>query len=237
MTRHALRPGRLATLGLLALLPLLLAADDERILPASLTKEQRDNLLRFLKEQETPKSYVPKGAKIVDAPPPASAAEVVATKERPIKQYTAQITPHRPVPGEERVTKADVYYYRPSPEKGRPGITIKYTVDLTTGKQVGETEVMTKAHTPLSREELAQAAAAAKEKSEPLKALYQGRDASAVRYEYLQMKINRKSAQFEPGDRVVRFVFTAAPAEGEKPPAPVRVLVNLTKDLVLTDDR
>jgi hypothetical protein len=220
---------------LLAALPALGA--DDRILPASLTKEQKDQLSKFLEDHAAPNRYVPKGAKFVDQAPPATDAEVTATKDKPIKQYTVQITPHRPVPDEERVGKADVYYYRPNPEKGKPGITVKYTVDLATGRQVGDTEVMTKAHTPVSREELAEALATVKEKSEPVKALYKGRDADAVRWEYLQMKINRKSEQFEPGDRVVRFVFTANPAEGQDAPAPVRVIVNLTKDLVIADDR
>jgi len=237
MAQKAFGPGRLAAAGLLlAVLPALRAAD-ERMLPASLPKEQRANLLRFLKEHETPARYVPKGARVVDAPPPAADEKITATRGRPIKQYTVQIKPHRPVPGEEKVTRADVYYYRPNPEKGKPGITVKHTVDLTTGKQVGETEVLTKAHTPVSREELAEAVAAVKEKSEAVKKLYQGREPGAVRWEYLQMKINRKSAEFEPGDRVVRFVFTADPREGEKPPAPVRVLVNLTKDLIVPDNR
>ena len=70
-----------------------------------------------------------------------------------------------------------------------------------------------------------------------MKALYKGREANAVRWEYLQMQINRKSDQFEPGDRVVRFVFTANPLDGEDPPAPVRVIVNLTKDTVIPDER
>jgi hypothetical protein len=228
----------LAALAGLFLAALALAqTPDERALPATLSKEQRANLLEFLKGQERPTRYVPKGAKIVDAPPPAADAEITATKERPIRQFTAQIKAHRPVPGEERVTKADVYYYRPNPEKGRQGITVKFTVDLTTGKPVGEPEVLTKAHTPLSREELAEAVEAAKSRSEALKALYKGREAADVRYEYLQMKINRKSEQFEPGDRVVRFVFTANPGEDEKAPEPVRVLVNLTKDLVIADNR
>jgi len=147
-----------------------------------------------------------------------------------------QITPHRAVPDQEQVTKADVYFYRPNPEKGKPGITIKHTVDLTTGKQIGETEVLTKAHTPVSREELAEAVEAVKDKSEPVKALYKDRDPGDVKWEYLQMKINRKSEQFEPGDRVVRFVFTANPV-GNQEPVPVRVIVNLTKDLIVSDDR
>jgi hypothetical protein len=243
MAHQAFRPGRLATGLLFAILLMApcwrsgLVAADKRMLPPSLPKEQQENLLQFLKEHEKPARYVPKGARIVDTPPPAGDTEVAATKDKPIKQYTVRITPHRPVPGEEKVTRADVYYYRPNPVKGKQGIAIKYTVDLTTGKQVGPTEVMTKAHTPVSREELAEAVALVKEKSEAVKKLYEGRPAQGVRWEYLQMKIDRKTAQFAPGDRVVRFVFTANPFENEKPPTPVRVVVNLTSDRVFADER
>src|SRR5205085_2777098 len=133
----AFGPLRLAAVGLfVAVLPLLQAAD-ERMLPRSLPKEQRANLLRFLRDHETPKRYVPKVAKIVDAPPSEADAEITATKDKPIKQYTVRIMPHRPVPGEKQPTLADVYFYRPNPAKGKPGITVKHTIDLTTGKQVG----------------------------------------------------------------------------------------------------
>jgi hypothetical protein len=217
-------------------LPALRAAD-ERVVPASLAGPQRENLLKFLKQNETPDRYVPKGARFGDAPPPAADIGITATKDKPIKQYTVQITPHRPVPDQEKVNRADVYFYRPNPEKGKPGIAVKYTVDLTTGAPVGEPEVLTKAHTPVSREELAEALAAMKERSEVVKNLYAGREANAVRWEYLQMKINRKSEQFEPGDRVVRFVFQVTPPEGEEPPTPVRVIYNLTRDTIIPDDR
>jgi len=210
---------------------------EEPQLPASLSADQKANLLKFLKENETPDRYVPKGARFPDTPPPVADFDIKGTKDRPIKQYTVQITPHRPVPDQEQVGKADVYFYRPNPEKGKPGITVKYTIDLTTGQPVGDTEVLTKAHTPVSREELAEAVEKVKEKSDAVKALYKGREPNAVRWEYLQMKINRKSEQFEPGDRVVRFVFTANPADGEAAPAPLRVIVNLTKDTVISDDR
>lgn len=211
-------------------------AADDLPLPSSFSKEQQANLVEFLKANRTPDRYVPKDAKVVDAAPPAADAEVVATKDKPIKQYTVQITPHRRTPDEPTPGKADVYFYRPHPEKGRPGITVKHTVDLATGKQVGETEVLTKAHTPVSREELAEAVAAAG-RAAAVKGLYAGREAADVRWEYLQMKINRKSDQFEPGDRVVRLVFTAEPKAGEAAPTPVRVLVNLTKDAVTQDER
>jgi hypothetical protein len=215
----------------------VLGAADDRELPAALSAEQKTNLLKFLKDSESPDRYVPKGAKFGDAPPPKTDLEVTATNDKPIRQFTAQITPHRPVPDQEMVDKADVYFYRPNPEKGKQGITVKYTIDLSTGKQIGEAEVLTKAHTPVSREELSEAVAAAKTKIPAVKALYEGRPAGAVRWEYLQMKITRKTDPFEPGDRVVRFVFTATPDEGQKAPEPVRVLVNLTKDTVTQDDR
>jgi hypothetical protein len=237
MAKHALRSLHWAAAALiLAVLPVLRAAD-RRMLPATLPKDQQDNLLRFLGEHETPSRYVPKEARIVDASPPAADADIAATKDKPIKQYTVRITPHRPVPGEERITRADVYFYRPNPVKGKQGITIKHTVDLTTGKQIGQTEVMTRAHTPISREEVTEAVAAVKAKSDAVKKLYEGRPQGAVRWEYLQMRVNRKTAQYEPGDRVIRFVFMAAPLENEKQPAPVGVVVNLTSDRVFADER
>lgn len=228
---------RLALVGL-ALATLTAAhAGDDRLLPTPLPKDQRTNLLQFLKDHQTPDRYVPNGAKLIDDPPPADDAKVTATKDKPIKQYTVQVMMHRPVPGAEAVTKADVLYYRPSPTKGKQGITVKYTVDLTTGKQVGETEVLTKMHTPISRDEVDEAVALVKDRSEAVKKLYEGREAGAVRWEYLQMKVNRRTTDLDPGDRVLRFVFTADPAEKEKPPAPVRVIVNLTKDKLIPEAR
>jgi hypothetical protein len=213
------------------------SAADEPQLPASLTADQKANLLKFLKDHERPERYVPKGAKFPDTPPPEKERELTGTKEKPIRQYTVQITPHRPVPGEEQVGKADVYFYRPNPEKGKPGITVKHTIDLATGRPVGEPEVLTKAQTPVSREEVGDALALAREKVPAVKQLYDGRPEGAVKWEYLQMKINRKTEQFEPGDRVVRFVFTATPPDGQPAPEPVRVLVNITKDTATRDER
>ncbi len=225
----------IALLGLQFLLVSPLLAADEPPVPASLSKEQKENLLKFLKETATPDRYVPKDAKVLDKGP--AEPEILATKEKPIRQYTAQITSHRPTPDRQEVTKVDVFYYRPNPEKGKQGLTVKYTVDLTTGAPVGEPEVTTKSHTPVSREEIAEAVAAVQAKSEPVQALYKGREAKDVKWEYLQMKINKKSEKFEPGDRVVRFVFTANPDEGNVAPTPVRVLVNLTKDTIAIDER
>jgi hypothetical protein len=214
----------------------LLAADQD-LIPPQLSRSQQDNLLRFLRQHEKPDRYVPADAKVVSSQPGVVSIPNVETPPgRSIKQYTVQVTPHRPVPGQEEVKQVDVYYYRPNPEKGKPGITVKHTVDVTTGEAIGQTEVLLNHHTAISREELAEAVAMAQEKSPDVKVLYQGRDKSAVRWEYLQMLVRSKTEQSEPGDRVVRFVFTASAADGQAPPNPVAVMVNLTKETVVKDN-
>ncbi|HTK73733.1 MAG TPA: hypothetical protein VL371_00655 [Gemmataceae bacterium] len=213
------------------------AAADNALIPPQLSKSQQENLLRFLQQHEKPDRYVPPDAKVVSSQPGVTTVpNVETTAGKQIKQYTVQITPHRPVPGQEEIKNVDVYYYRPNPEKGKPGITVKHTVDVTTGNAVGQTEVLLNHHTAMSRDELAEAVALAQEKSAEVKALYQGRDKTAVRWEYLQMLVSRKTEQSEPGDRVVRFVFTAAAIDGQAPPNPVAVLVNLTKETVSKDN-
>ena len=232
------RSASMTMVATLALLVGALRAADTDLIPPQLPRAQQENLLRFLEKHSKPERYVPADAKVVSSQPGVVSVPNVETPAgKAIKQYTVQITPHRPVPGQEEVKQVDVYYYRPNPEKGKPGITVKHTVDVTTGNEVGQTEVLLNHHAPMSREELAEAVALAQDKSPEVKALYQGRDKSAVRWEYLQMLVSRKSEQSEPGDRVVRFVFTAAAADGQAPPTPVAVLVNLTKETVAKDNR
>jgi hypothetical protein len=214
-----------------------LRAADKDIIPPQFSAAQRDNLLRFLQQHEKPERFVPRDAKIV-GPQGANVDAVPGpAANKPVKQYTVQITPHRPVPDQEQVKRADVYYYRPNPEPGKAGITVRHTVDLDTGKQVGSTEVLLNYHTPISREELAEAVALAREKSADVRALYKDRAENAVQWEYLQLMIGRKHEPHEPGDRVVRFVFTAGSAPGEAPAQPVRVVANLTKGVVTKGDR
>lgn len=220
---------------LVASLPVLRASDKD-LIPRELPRDQQANLLRFLEQHAKPDRYVPRDAKIVSPEPAGLDRNAEATPDRPIKQYTVQIVSHRPVPGQEEVRRVDVYYYRPNPERGKPGITVRHTVDLTTGQQVGPTEVLVNRHTPISRDEVAEAVALAREKSPAVQALYKDRDPKAVQWEYLQLFINRKHASQEPGDRAVRLVFTTAAAEGQAAPAPVQVIVNLTKNLVTGDE-
>jgi hypothetical protein len=214
-----------------------LRAADTDLLPPQLPKAQRDNLVKFLQEHEKPNRFIPTGAKPVDSQPTDADKNITATPSKPIKQYMVQITTHRPVPGETDVKQVDVYYYRPHPERGKPGVTIKHTVDLTTGKQVGETEVLVKAHTPISREERAEAVALAREKSPAVQALYKDREDKAVQWEYLQLMVTRKSEQQDPGDRVVRLVFTARDPNDQTAPAAVAVRVNLTKGTATPEGR
>jgi hypothetical protein len=214
-----------------------LRAADTDLVPPKLPKAQRDNLVRFLQDHEKPDRYIPADAKPVDSQPSDADKNIAAAPGKPIKQYMVQITQHRPVPGDDDAKQADVYYYRPHPEKGKPGVTVKYTVDLVSGKQVGATEVLVKTHTPISREERAEAVALAREKSPAVKNLYQGRDEKAVQWEYLQMMVTRKTEQQEPGDRVVRLVFTARDANDQAAPAAVAVRVNLTKGTVTPETR
>jgi len=214
-----------------------LPAADPDLIPSQLPKEQRENLRRFLQQQEKPSRFIPPEAKLIGSRPPGLDTQSEGPAAKPIKQYMVQIISHRPVPGQEEVKQVDVYYYRPNPEKGKPGITVRHTVDLTTGNQVGPTEVLFNSHTPLSREELAQAVALAREKLPAVQELYKRHGDNSVRWEYLQSVITRSHGVHEPGDRVVRFVFTASAGKDEVAPAPVRVLVNLTKAVVEADAR
>lgn len=223
-----------AAVGLLAISERALQAVDKDVIPPQLPRAQRENLLRFLQQHEKPDRFIPADAKLIGSRP-AGAEKGAGTPSKTIKQYIVQIIPHRPVPDQEEVRQVDVYYYRPNPEPGKSGITVRHTVDLTTGNQVGPTEVLFQSHTPISREELAEAVELAREKSSAVQELYKDRDKNRVHWEYLQAVITRKHEPHEPGDRVVRLVFTASAAKDEAPPAPVRVIVNLTKGLVVPD--
>src|SRR5262249_20140694 len=147
----------------------LRAANDD-LIPKQFSKEQRDKIQRFLQDHEKPKEYVPTNAKIVGTPPDGAGTTPENKADQVVKQYLVQITAHRPVPGEEQVKRVDVYYYRPNPEKGKAGITVKHTLDVTTGKEIGQTEVILNGKTPLAREELAEAVDLAKQKSEAVQA-------------------------------------------------------------------
>jgi hypothetical protein len=209
-------------------------ADDADLIPTQLAKDQRDRLLKFVEARKKPQSFVPQDATIVGTPP-ANLQLDNRPAEQPIKQYMIQILPHRPVPGMEDPTTVDVYYFRPNPERGKPGITIKHTVDTATGNQVGATEVLVNRHSPLAREEVAEAVELARGKSPAVRELYKDREKAAVQWEFLQMRINRKHEPHDVGDRVLALTFRARAVANETPALPVRVTVNLTKGVVVAD--
>jgi hypothetical protein len=211
-------------------------ADDEDLIPKQFSKEQREKIKGFLQEHQKDTHFIPPNAKIVGTPPGGGEAVPEDKPGQTVKQYLTQLTPHRPVPGQEEVKRVDVYYYRPNPERGKPGVTVKRTLDVTTGKEVGQTEVILNGRTPLAREELAEAVDLAKEKSETVQAFYRQFDKSAVHWEPLQLTINRKKDSLEPGDRAVMLTFTVTLKVREEP-APVQVIVNLTKGVVVPAPR
>jgi hypothetical protein len=221
-----------AAIVLLTASPCGVQALNKDVIPSQFSRTQQENLQRFLDQHEKPDRYVPAQARFVSEQPASMDVNAVAAPGKPIKQYMVQILSHRPVPGQEEIKQVDVYYYRPNPEAGKPGITVRHTVDLATGNQVGATEVLLNHHTPMSREEVAQAVSLAREKAAPVSELYKDRNPNTVHWEYLQLMINQKYEQYEPGDRVVRLVFVASTPKGQARPAPVRVVVNLTRGTV-----
>jgi hypothetical protein len=202
-------------------------------LPERFTGEQKANLTKFLEARSKPDRYVPAEGKVADLAPPEADRRLLATAEKPIRQFLVQVTPHRAVPDDPTPTKVDVVYYRPHPEKGKPGLTLRHTVDVASGQEIGVPQILTKAHTPLAPEELTLALEFAQKKFPAVAALYRNHDAKAIRWEYLQMMVQRPTPQANPGDRVARFVFRVdAPERTAEAPKPVAVLVNLTQETV-----
>jgi hypothetical protein len=129
----------LAAALLLGTFALVVRADDDELIPKQFAKAQREKIKSFLQEHQKDTHYIPPNAKIVGTPPGGGSEKLPEPKSgEVVKQYLTQLTPHRPVPGQEEVKLVDVYYYRPNPERGKPGVTVKRTLDVTTGKEVGQ---------------------------------------------------------------------------------------------------
>src|SRR5438105_3898550 len=79
--------------------PGLRAAEDD-LVPPQLPKEQRENLLRFLRQHGKPDHFFPPDAKVVgrQAATPEPGPDRAPDKPVAVKQYTVQILSHRPVP-------------------------------------------------------------------------------------------------------------------------------------------
>jgi hypothetical protein len=139
-----------------------------------------------------------------------------------VKEYLAEILPHR------TGDKADVFWFRPNPKKGLPGITVKRVVDLATGKQVGEPAAIAGYPAPLTQEEREQAVKLARELSEKVKAVYAGVEDKDVEATALFEQVTAANAtEGKPGDRVA---ILQVRRKGS--PEVASVAVNLTQETV-----
>jgi hypothetical protein len=214
------------------------AAEPHPLIPSHLPKQYQVNLQKFLDRQAKPTTiFIPLTSEIMRLNSTDAPLKLDLQVSRPFKQYVTQITMHRPVPGKPPPDRADVYYYRIPPDAGKPGITLRYTVDLSRGVEVTPPVLLPNYPTPLAREEIDEAVRLAREKSDPVRALFQrAEDQKSVSWEYLTPYIGRKSNGHEPGDRVVSLRFRSAP-KGQARPESVLVWVNLTRRAVSYPDQ
>ncbi len=199
---------------------------DERLLPAGLGDKQKANLATFLAGVKKPERFIPESAKVVGEgavaldPNPVPGAEV--------KEYLTSVVPHRPRAKDKPPDRAEVYWYRPNPKRGSPGVTVRRVVNLETGQEVGEPEVLFNYPTPLSREELAEAVRLARAKDEKVAELCRDAEEGDVEVTPLVSQVKVAGVpEGAPGDRVANLQFlkrsTAARAS---------VFVNLTRETV-----
>jgi hypothetical protein len=199
---------------------------DERLLPSGLTDNQKTNLANYLAGVKKPERFIPELARVVGDgavsidPNPVPGAE--------IKEYLTSIVPYRARAKDKPPEKVEVYWYRPNPKQGSPGVTVRRVVDLATGKPDGEPDILFNYPTPLSREELSEAAKTARAKNDKVSALVRGAEEGDVVVSPLVTLIKVTGAPYgTPGDRVVNLQFLKK-STGDR----ANVIVNLTKGTV-----
>lgn len=199
---------------------------DERLLPTGLGEKQKATLVDFLASVKKPDRFIPASAKIIGTG--ALSLDPNPVPDAEIKEYLTSIVPFRPQAKDKPPDRAELFWYRPNPKRGLPGVTIRRVVNLESGEQVGEPEVLFNYPTPLAREELVGAVKIARAKIEKLNELFRDAEAGDVEVVPLieQIKVSG-AADGAPGDRVVNLQFlkksTAARAS---------VNVNLTRETV-----
>jgi hypothetical protein len=215
----------------LAVLCLLFGADearrvDERLLPAGLSDSQKTTLANYLASVKKPDRFIPESARVVGQaafsldPNPVPGAE--------IKEYLTSIVPYRPTTRDKAPNKVAIYWYRPNPKQGLPGVTIRRVVDLSTGAATGEPEVLFNYPTPLSREELGEAVKLAREKNDKVGELVRDAEQGDVVVSPLVATIKVSGTpDGAPGDRVVNLQFLR-----KSTAARANVVVNLTRATV-----
>jgi hypothetical protein len=199
---------------------------DERLLPSGLNDAQKAKLANFLASVKRPERFIPESARVITEAPVALDPNPVPGAE--IKEYLTSIVPYRAQAKDKPPEKVEVYWYRPNPKKGAPGVTVRRVVDLSTGDPVGEPEVLFNYPTPLAREELDEAVKIARDKNEKVTELCRDAERGDVEVTPLVSPIKVPGlAAGAPGDRVVNLQFLR-----KSTMARVSVLVNLTRETV-----
>jgi hypothetical protein len=196
---------------------------DESVIPANLTESQKANLKKALAAEEKPKQFIPDKAKFVGTPP--EGLDRAPTPGVEIKQYLAAIVPYTTTDPKKTPEKAYVYWYRPNPKQGSPGVTVRRVVDLNTGQMLGEPEVLFNHATPVAAEERTEAIRLAREKIPAVRDLYAGADEKDIAIDALVQVISTTGLpEGAPGDRVVSLQFRKKDTTRR-----TTVMVNLTQ--------
>jgi hypothetical protein len=199
---------------------------DERLLPSALNDAQKAKLASYLASVKKPDRFIPESARVIAEgsvtldPNPVPGAE--------IKEYLTNIVPYRPQAKDKPPEKVEVYWYRPNPKKGEPGVTVRRIVDLASGAPVGEPEILFNYPTPLAPEELTQAVKIARQKNEKVGELCRDAEQGDVVVTPLVSPIKVAGVpDGAPGDRVVNLQFFRKSTMNR-----VSVMVNLTRETV-----
>src|SRR5262245_56204859 len=210
--------------------PMIVNAADDDLIPGSLPQAKREALSTFLAKvkEDKPTQFIPPGAKLQSVTNTAVEIDVTPNKNAEVKEYLAEIVPQRAADRQKGPERAEVYWFRPNPKRGAPGITVKRVVDLTSGEQVGDTIVLLTRPTALTREVQAQAIALARNKSEKVKSLYDDAKDEDISVAALFDQVTVKGVpDGNVGDRVVNLQFRRKGAQEV-----VSVNVNVTQETV-----
>jgi hypothetical protein len=145
-----------------------------------------------------------------------------------IKEYLTSIVPYRAAASDKPPEKVEIYWYRPNPKRGSPGVTVRRVVDLATGEPAGEPEILFNYPTPLAREELIEAVKIARAKNEKVEELCRDSEAGDIDVSPLVTTIKVTGVpDGAPGDRVVNLQFLK-----KSTAARANLFVNLTRGTV-----
>ena len=190
---------------------------------ASLSDSKNTTLANYLANVKKPDRFIPESARVVGEGPVSLDPNPVPGAE--IKEYLTSIVPYRPTAKDKPPEKVEIYWYRPNPKRGLPGVTIRRVVDAGDGRAAGEPEVLFNYPTPLSREELVEAVKLARDKNAAVGELVRDAEQGDVVVSPLVTSIKVSGTpDGAPGDRVVNLQFLR-----KSTAARANVVVNLTR--------